>query len=165
MSILATLRAKMQTREVATVTVATNATHGEAKALTVTRVATVTVAKPKETSWLATDQLAIEYLERDTWPYTPEMNAREVSAFKVRQALFTDKGVNHDKTERLADRLIRRDREGDDRRLCLECTHLQGAGRWRCGNWIQADVARDGLARDLVLMLQRCPGYLKIKCK
>jgi hypothetical protein len=48
-----------------------------------------------------------------------------------------------------------RDREGDDRRLCLECSHLQGSGR--CGNHVRAGVGRD-LPLELVLMLQRCPG-------
>ena len=61
---------------------------------------------------------------------------------------------------RLADGLVIRDREGDDRRLCLECTHLQGYGRWHCGNWQAAEVAQQGLARDLVLMLQRCGGFV-----
>ena len=64
-----------------------------------------------------------------------------------------------EEAERLADKLVIRDREGDDRRLCLECAHLHGAGRWRCGNWDAADVAREGLAPDLVKTLQRCSGY------
>ena len=87
------------------------------------------------------------------------MNTTEVDTFTARLARFTDKGVSYDEAERLTDALVIRDREGDDRRLCLECTHLQGFGRWRCGNWQQADVAREALARDLVLMLQRCSGF------
>ena len=87
------------------------------------------------------------------------MSRSEVDNFTARLARFTDKGVGYDEAERLTDALVIRDREGDDRRLCLECTHLQGFSRWRCGNWQAADVARDGLARDLVLMLQRCGGF------
>lgn len=94
-----------------------------------------------------------------TWPNTQAMNPGEVDTFTARLARFTDKGVSYDDAERLADALVIRDRQGDDRRLCLECTHLQGTGRWRCGNWKQAEMARDGLARDLVLMLQRCGGF------
>ena len=60
--------------------------------------------------------------------------------------------------ERLADRLVNRDRDSDDRRLCLECRHLHGAGPYRCGNARAAGVHAD-LARDLVLILQRCHGY------
>ena len=97
--------------------------------------------------------------DRWCWPHSEAMNTVEISTFTARLARFTDKGVSHDDAERLADKLMIRDREGDDRRLCLECFHLQGAGRWRCSNWQAADVARVGLARDLELMLQRCPGY------
>ena len=47
MSLLATLRAQKQNREVATLTVATGATHEGANAPTVARVASVTVASPE----------------------------------------------------------------------------------------------------------------------
>jgi hypothetical protein len=97
--------------------------------------------------------------DRWCWPNSPAMNTREIDTFTARLALFTDKGESLDDAERLADRLVIRDRERDNRRLCLECAHLQGYGRWRCGNWQAADVARQGLAGDLVLMLQRCRGF------
>ncbi len=97
--------------------------------------------------------------DRWCWPASPAMNLGEIDTFTARLARFTDKGVNYDDAERLADGLVIRDREGDDRRLCLECTHLQGYGRWHCGNWQAAEVAQQGLARDLVLMLQRCDGF------
>lgn len=98
-------------------------------------------------------------LDRWCWPHSQAMNTGEIDTFSVRLARFTDKGVSHDDAELLADKLVHRDREGDDRRLCLECAHLQGFGRWFCGNWQAADMARDGLARDLVLILQRCGGF------
>lgn len=93
------------------------------------------------------------------WPHSDAMNGQEIDIFTERLAKFTDKGLRLDEAERLADKLAIRDREADDRRLCLECTHLQGRVRWRCGNWEAADVARDGLAPGLVKMLQRCSGY------
>jgi hypothetical protein len=92
------------------------------------------------------------------------MNPRERGTHTVRLARFTDKGVCHDEAQLLADKLVIRDREQDDRRLCLECTHLTGYGRtsWRCSNWQRAGVAiraRDNqLPVDLVLQLQRCDG-------
>jgi len=95
--------------------------------------------------------------DRWCWPHSLAMNSHEIDTFTARLVRFTDKGVRHDDAEALADKLVLRDREGDDRRLCLECAHLQSAGR--CGNWRRADVARDGLARELVLRVQRCPGY------
>jgi hypothetical protein len=94
-----------------------------------------------------------------TWPNTQAMNPSEVKVFIARLARFTDKGVNQDDAERLADKLVFRDREGDDRHLCLECVHLQGVGRRRCDNWRRADVAEAALAPDMVLALQRCSGF------
>jgi hypothetical protein len=92
------------------------------------------------------------------------MTGREIDLFAPRLARFTDKGVIQIDAEKLADKLVIRDREQDDRRLCLECTHLTGYGRtsWRCSNWQRAGVAiraRDNqLPVDLVLQLQRCDG-------
>jgi len=163
MSLLATLRAKKLIREVATLTVATDATHEGINASTVARVANVTVASPEIAEAANDSELtaALTVLDPDRWcwPATPAMNTGEIDLFLKRQVQFTDRGVSLDDAERLADALVIRDRDSDDRRLCLECTHLQGAGRWRCGNWQAACVARQGLDRDLVLMLQRCGGF------
>jgi len=93
--------------------------------------------------------------DRCCWPHSTAMNTREIDTFMARVARFTDRGVSYDVAERIAEKLVIRDREGDDRRLCLECSHLQGS--WRCGNHVRAGVGRD-LPLELVLMLQRCPG-------
>lgn len=97
--------------------------------------------------------------DRYCWPHSDAMNGQEIGILTARLAQFTNKGLSLDEAERLADMLVIRDRESDVRRLCLECPHLQGRVRWRCGNWEAADVARDGLAPDMVKMLQRCGGY------
>lgn len=98
--------------------------------------------------------------ERWNWPNSPAMNHAEVDTFTVRLDRFIDQGLILPLAEALADRLVNRDRVGDDRRLCLECIHLQGLGRWRCANAAQADVAPAALAPALVLMLQRCAGFV-----
>lgn len=81
----------------------------------------------------------------------------------ARLARFTDKGLSLDDSEALADRLAIRDSERDDRRICLECTHLRGAGAWRCGNWEIAGVAIRAsdaqLPGEMVQLLQRCDGF------
>lgn len=65
----------------------------------------------------------------------------------------------------MADMLVQRDRDVDDRRLSLECTHLAGFGpsSWRCGNWQAADVAirvqDNQLPGDFAPQLQRCDGF------
>jgi len=97
--------------------------------------------------------------DRCCWPHSDAMNGQEIDTFTLRLARFTDKGLSLDDAERLADKLVFRDREEDDRCLCLECVHLQGVGRWRCDNWRRADVAKAALATDLVLALQRCTAF------
>ena len=98
------------------------------------------------------------------WPYSPAMNAREIDTFTRRLERFTRKGLRLADAEALADTLVQRDRETDDRRLCLECGHLQGGvGRWRCGNGLVAGVtlrATDAqLQSELTRQLQRCAGF------
>lgn len=94
------------------------------------------------------------------------MNTVEIDAFTARLARFTDKGMSLSDAEALADKLVVRDREGDDRRLCLECVHLSGFGptSWRCGNWQAAGIAirphDTQLPTDLALHLQRCDGFM-----
>ena len=93
------------------------------------------------------------------------MTGAEIDTFTVRQALFTDKGISLDESEAVADKLLLRDRDLDDRRLCLECRNLQGhrASAWRCGEWQRAEIAHQAkdaqLSAALVLQLQRCGGF------
>lgn len=161
MSIIATLRAKRQNREVATVTVATDATHERFNPLNVAKVATVTVAKPTHLPCVANQLRLFQCTSQNTWPHTEAMNPNEVETLKVRLSSFANKGLSADQAELLAYKLVIRDREEDNRKLCLECVHLKGLGqsRWRCSNWQRAFVTRHSLARDLVFMLQRCPGF------
>lgn len=99
----------------------------------------------------------------DRWchPVGEAMNTREIETFTARLARFTDKGAELEVAEWVADRLVIRDREKDDRTVCLECAHLQRGGR--CGNWQIAGVARRAgdaqLATELVNALQRCSGF------
>jgi hypothetical protein len=119
-------------------------------------------SKPKpETVTDSPQTEVIDNPDRWCWPNSTAMTGAEIVTFTARLARFTDKGVIHAEAELLADRLVTRDRESDDRRLCLECAHLRYG--WRCGNWEQAAVAikaRDaGLPGDLVRTLQRCDGF------
>jgi len=101
--------------------------------------------------------------DRWCWPHSDAMNTREVDTFTARLARFTDRGMGLADAERLADALVQRDRAGEDRRACVECTHLHGAGPWRCGNWKLADIAIKAadaqLPGELVTRQQRCPGF------
>jgi hypothetical protein len=103
--------------------------------------------------------------ERWCWPHSSAMNGAEIDTFAARLHQFTDKGLARNEGEALADKLVVRDREQDDRRVCLECQHFAGHGAesWRCGNWQPAGIAlrpRDAhLPADLVVQLQRCDGF------
>ena len=92
------------------------------------------------------------------------MTGREIDTFTARLHHFTRRGVLALDAERLADKLVTRDREADARRLCLECAHLAGhAGAWGCRNWQKAAIAskaRDAqLPAALVIQPQRCEGF------
>lgn len=97
------------------------------------------------------------------WPHSSAMNTQEIATFIVRLEQFSHKGVSLAEAELLAERLVLRDRDEDDRQLCLECQHLQGdVGRWRCANAQRAGMAvgtaNAPLPAGLTQQLQRCPG-------
>lgn len=101
--------------------------------------------------------------DRWCWPHSSAMNTEEVATFIVRLEQLTRKGVTLSEAEALAERLVVRDRDEDDRQLCLECQHLQGdVGRWRCANAQRAGMAvgtaNAPLPAGLTQQLQRCPG-------
>ncbi len=99
------------------------------------------------------------------WPHSSAMNGAEIDSFALRLDQFTNKGLARNDREALADKLVLRDRESDDRRVCVECKHFagHGSGSWRCGNWLAAGIgigSRDAqLPADLVIQLQRCDGF------
>ena len=158
---LANLIKRGSLRGLATATPATFATHEPFRPATVATVATVAVAKATDT---AANDPAPD-LDRHCWPHRTAMTGREIDTFTARLHRFNDKGLTRTDGEALADKLVRRDREQDDRRVCLECQHFAGHGAesWRCGNWIRAGVAtqqRDAaLPANLVNQLQRCNGF------
>ena len=102
--------------------------------------------------------------DRWAWPHSQAMTGREIDTFTARLVRFTDKGLSLSDGEALADKLVTRGRDADERRLCLECVHLAGhAEIWGCRNWQRAGVATKPqhaqLSATLVLQLQRCDGF------
>jgi len=96
--------------------------------------------------------------DRWAWPHSSAMSGQELDTLMARQDLFRQRGASAQDAERLADKLVARDRGEDDRHICLECRHLRGEGPYRCGNARAAGLHAD-LARELVPTLQRCHGY------
>lgn len=80
----------------------------------------------------------------------------EIDTFQRREARFIRMGRAD--AEHLAERLTLRDREGDDRRLCLECTWLSDTGR--C---LAAATGRlagvDRRLEPIQTLLQRCDAF------
>lgn len=102
--------------------------------------------------------------DRWCWPHGLAMNTAEIDTFTARLARFTDKGLTLADAEALADGMVQRDREMDDRHLCLECVHLRGgAGHWRCGNAVLGGIALHAadaqLPSGLTHQPQRCAGF------
>lgn len=94
--------------------------------------------------------------DRWCWPCSSAMNTRELETFVQRLEKFTSKGLCLHEAEALADRLVQRDREADDRALCVECSHLQGrTGRWRCGSGLMAGETMSAAALQLPSLLTR----------
>jgi hypothetical protein len=69
---------------------------------------------------------------------------------------FPRLGLNATDADDLAERLTLRDRDDDDRHLCLECENYRPG---TCVHWRQAGLGSAIVGRDLATMLQRCPGF------
>jgi len=80
----------------------------------------------------------------------------EIEAFQRREARFTRMGRAD--AEHLAERLTLRDRQHDDRRLCLECAAL--ADNWRCLVAARGRLAgADRWFEPVETILQRCERF------
>lgn len=96
--------------------------------------------------------------DRHSWPHTEAMNTRELERFTQRVEVFTRRGVNPVKAERLADMLVKRDRVGDERRLCLECVGLDSKGRCTPARRGRIEGV-SGLLEPVPHILHRCEGF------
>jgi len=89
--------------------------------------------------------------------HSPCWSDAEIDAFQAREAHFTRMGRAADATD-LAERLTLRDRQQDDRRLCLECSWLGDTGR--C---VAAATGRlpgaDQRLEPVQTILQRCVAF------
>ena len=138
-----------------------------AAGLTVARVATVAVANLPDSKPESTPAEAIEAVpttapdpDRWAWPHSSAMNGAEIGRFTGRLALFVAKGLTSTEADALADKLVTRDRDGDDQRVCLECSHLSGwAGRRQCRGLQYAGMGGPLASAGQVAMLQRCNGF------
>lgn len=161
MSLLQLLK-KGGIRKSATAIVATIATDGTSQVPKVATIAGVAVAKEQVFETIAHRPDTTDP-DRWCWPNSTAMNTREIDIFKARLARFAIVGISNIEAERLADNLVTRDRDADDRRLCMECRHLSGRGARRCGNWQAAGISLKAreveLPADLLRQFQYCNGF------
>ena len=85
-------------------------------------------------------------------------NRQEEARFTQRMNLF----FGRVDAKELAKRLMIRDREQDDRRLCLECRHFK-PHRLECNNFEWAGFTQPKLGSNWVNQLQRCLGFEEVE--
>ncbi|MDL2339490.1 MAG: hypothetical protein QFE16_16775 [Pseudomonadota bacterium] len=80
----------------------------------------------------------------------------DITRFLDRRARLMRWGWPETEAEALADRLVRRDRDTDERVSCIDCGHYQPG---RCGNHRRAGLNVAEVGRDLASLLQHCPAW------
>lgn len=120
-------------KNIATATLATPATDNQDLNQTVAKIATVAVA---------------------TSPIhkTEQVFEPETLLFDDRVLVFESKGLRDKQAQALAERLVLRDSQLDDRKACVECLHSR-YGRCRIGKYPIGDAT--------FLTLHRCDGFIE----
>ena len=80
----------------------------------------------------------------------------DMARFLDRRARLLRWGWAEADAERMAERLVIRDRGGDVRVSCTECMHYRPG---RCGNHKAAALQSPEVGRDLAALLQRCEAF------
>ena len=102
-------------------------------------------AKPERSAVISDE--GSPYWQADELAGLPAWSDAEIRQFEQRQARITWMGYGHI-AEQLAETLLHRDRDLDERRLCVECAH--GGPGWRCKKLGEAFFLEQ---------LQRCPSF------
>ena len=84
----------------------------------------------------------------------------DIARFLDRRTRLLRWGWAEPEAETLAARLVKRDREHDDRVSCTECQHYRPS---RCGNHGRAGLSAPDVGRDLAALLQRCPAFVPVE--
>lgn len=90
--------------------------------------------------------------------HAPAWDDAEIFIFTTRVLTFVRRGVDPSDADDLAERLTLRDRDVDDRHLCLECSHLMRSGRCAAaalGHLTGADPRLE----PVPTILMRCEGF------
>jgi len=80
----------------------------------------------------------------------------DIERFKHYRHVATKAGFGKNAAEEIAERLVIRDREQDDRRACLECAELRASGRCAAAGGFHWASPQLEPVREV---LQRCEGF------
>lgn len=90
------------------------------------------------------------------------MSDRELARMQFRLGMFARRGMPAERAEAFVDRLLERDRDGDDRRACIECKRMERGDR----NGPTCSAARAGQLQctsprftPITDLLQRCEAF------
>lgn len=105
-----------------------------------------------------------EVIERPSHHARMPWGDREAGRFQFRVALFIRRGLSEPEADTLADRLFERDFERDERRVCVECQHLQRSGHCFAAKQGRLAHPKGGTKAaefftPLPQTLQRCEGF------
>lgn len=98
----------------------------------------------------------------------PGWSDAQIARFTYRVGLFRRRGKSEARAEQLAEVLLARDADRDDRRMCLECSNLQRGQSYgngstqppRCGPAAAGRVKWASKRYEPVTdILQRCPNF------
>lgn len=105
------------------------------------------VFSSKVSALVSSTAAGIDDPDRWCWPHSQAMTDREIDTFAARSNQFNRRGLAALDAELLADKLVNRDRDGDDRHLCVECRHCRPG--LRCVNKLA-----------VLHVLQRCDHFV-----
>ncbi len=80
----------------------------------------------------------------------------DIARFLARRGRLMLWGWSEPDAEALAERLVLRDREADQRVACADCTHYRPG---KCSNHQRAGLLSAEVGRDLAGQLHRCAGF------
>lgn len=87
--------------------------------------------------------------------------SESTDAYAARQALLINRGLSVDEARAMANLLALRDDGRDERRACVECTHLSGMRSARkCRNWRSIGLHGPSIPAESSSTLGRCKGYI-----
>ena len=95
----------------------------------------------QESQGVGSEKIADSYC----WPHSPAWNGQEIALFTQRMQHLQRHGLGEPEAEATAQNLLLRDRQQDDRHLCLECRNCTSN---RCK-----------LGRPVLTVLQRCNRF------